>query len=98
MRFKGLLKDLIRSCVEYYTYDPSAASITLSYLEDKKCWYASVCRYTASFGRGKETICTATGKTLDETILNLAQVFLGTCLLKGDQRLCARLEEIINGP
>lgn len=70
------LKNLILAACEYDIINFTAPSVTTSWLADKKQWYASVCLYTESFGRGKKVIAKAMHEDLETAILNCSEEFL----------------------
>lgn len=66
------LENLVKSAVARFAGDPSAASVVLSWLEDRQLWYASAVRYTEKYGCGKNVVAKGTGATLEETLGTLA--------------------------
>lgn len=66
------LQDLVKSVVARFKDDPTAASVVLSWLEDRQRWYASAVRYTEKFADGKHVVCRASGESLEETLGRLA--------------------------
>ena len=70
------LKLLVRAIVELWKGDPSAPSITLSFLPDHGEWYASIVRYREKYGMAKQVMVNVTGESLEAVVLRLAQLFI----------------------
>jgi hypothetical protein len=62
---------LVKLCT-IYKFDPSAASIVLSYLPNGM-YYGSACRYRAKFGQEKVVICKSIQATLDAVLVELEE-------------------------
>lgn len=79
------LGDLIKSLVSRFSDDPTAASVVLSWLEDRQRWYASAVRYTERYGAGKHVVAKATGESIEEALGSLASElrwWLQPCVVK----------------
>lgn len=73
---KGPLEVLdlfLKAVTELYPHDKSAPGLVLSYLQDKKEYYASFARYEGAMGQGKQVVTNHTAKTLEDAITGLAQ-------------------------
>lgn len=72
----NVLPNLIKTAVAYYKQDPSAASVTMSWIERNQKWYASVVRYMASLGENKVVIAKAMASELKDCLSMLAVNFI----------------------
>jgi len=62
------LEELVKLVPAYYAEDPTAAGITISWVEDEEKFYASVCRFREPFGKGKQVLACEYGETLEGAI------------------------------
>lgn len=65
------LQELVKDVVARFAADPTAASVALSWLEDRQLWYASVARYTGKYAEGKRVVAKATGETMEACLAAL---------------------------
>jgi hypothetical protein len=68
------LEALARVVAVFYADDPSTAGVSVAWLDGK--WYASVCRYTGTFGRGKVVVVKSASATLDDAVVKLAATWI----------------------
>lgn len=60
--------ELVKQIVKLFSEDPSAPSVTVSWLPDRQAYYASVVRYAERFGQGKYVVWSCSGPNLDECL------------------------------
>lgn len=66
------LERLVKLAVDKWgTVDPSAPSVTLSYIPSRDMWYGSVCRYSARMGEGKRVVAKCVCPSLATCITHL---------------------------
>lgn len=65
----------LRAIKEAYPKDKCQPGLVLSYLGDRRLYYASVLRYEDAYGYKKIVISSATGITIGEALKSVAEIW-----------------------
>ena len=67
---------LVKSVVEQFATDPTFPSVTLSYKTNSNEYYASITRYSNTYGREPKSLINACGDSLGEALEKLFEMWL----------------------